>query len=157
MQENVYVRNVERGSSKCKYANTWAAKRETQTKPIHEWRLKKLATIPSFPWNLVQIPKIPQAKATPWSHKCTNFFNPLDPGNDLWTKIAAYQKPQTYKQRWKVTEIENKIISKGVPSPLNRMKPMTMRRGWRTYKERKKKLSRFSGSVDGGRKKKCTA
>jgi len=76
---------------------TWAPNKEMQIKPIQECKLKKFATIPSLPWNFVQIPKIPQARASPWRHKCTDFLKPLEPGNHLCTKIAEIAKTKKKK------------------------------------------------------------
>jgi len=73
---------------------TWAPNKDMQIKPIQECKLKKFATIPSLPWNFVHIPKIPQAKASPWRHKCTDFLKPLEPGNHLCTKIAESTKKE---------------------------------------------------------------
>lgn len=83
---------------------TWAPNRIIHIRPIHECKLKKLATIPSWPWNFVQIPKIPQAKATPWRQRCTNFFKFLEPGNHPCTKMA-----ETIKRKNQKTTIQNSI------------------------------------------------
>lgn len=117
---------------------TWAPKRETQIKPIQECRLKKLATIPSSPWNFVQIPKTPEAKATPWRHKCTDFLEFLEPGSHLCTRIARNTKYSIKQAPLSKFTLHALILNKvsnfwvlSLPSPLTRIKPITMNKGWR--------------------------